>query len=59
MRNNRREHGLWKGGPNVQVISNPEGIKGAGIIKNIVSIKQADYDALINKDNQVLYFIID
>lgn len=40
------------------VASTAEGISGASTINNIVSISQANYDALATKDANTLYVIV-
>jgi hypothetical protein len=40
------------------VASTVDGISGASVINNIVSISQANYDALATKDANTLYVIV-
>ena len=45
------------GAPTLIVTSDISGITGAGVISNIVSLTQADYDAISTPDSTTLYVI--
>jgi len=47
----------WENNSSV-VFSNITGITGASGINNIVQINQADYNALVNKDPNTVYFVV-
>jgi hypothetical protein len=47
------------GVPEPTIESDPTGITGAGVVSNVVSISQSNYDAIVTPDATTLYVVTD